>query len=115
MKTSKSRMNTNQLREYAVSLGADRKRLYGTSRQAMLLIISDLEKQQKATAEHRKGADSMKVTIKVNGKKISQKKAKELYGEERMKARIAEAKQAYAEDPMELNTWMDGMEIIISR
>ena len=57
----------------------------------------------------------MKVTIKVNGKKISQKKAKELYGEERMKARIAEAKQAYAEDTMELNTWMDGMEIIISR
>lgn len=45
MKTSK--MNTNQLREYAVSLGADRKRLYGTSRQAMLLIIDQLKKQQK--------------------------------------------------------------------
>ena len=45
MKNFKSRMNTNQLREYAVSLGADRKRLYGTSRQSMLIIISRLEKQ----------------------------------------------------------------------
>ena len=44
MKTSK--MNTNQLREYAVSLGADRKRLYGTSRQTMLIIINQLKKQQ---------------------------------------------------------------------
>lgn len=57
----------------------------------------------------------MKVTIKVNGKKISQKKAKEIYGEERMKNRIAEAKEEYMIDPMTLNTWMDGMEIIISR
>ena len=57
----------------------------------------------------------MKVTIKVNGKKISQKKAKELYGEKRMKARIQEAKEEYMRDPMTLNTWMDGMEIIISR
>jgi len=57
----------------------------------------------------------MKVTIKVNGKKISQKKAKELYGVERMRARIQEAKEEYMRDPMTLNTWMDGMEIIISR
>lgn len=57
----------------------------------------------------------MKVTIKVNGKKISQKKAKELYGVERMRARIEEAKEEYMRDPMTLNTWMDGMEIIISR
>jgi len=57
----------------------------------------------------------MKVTIKVNGKRISQKKAKETYGEERMKRRIAEAKEEYMKDPMTLNTWMDGMEIIISR
>lgn len=41
----KSKMNTNQLRDLAVSLGADRKRLYGTSRQAMLVIISELEKK----------------------------------------------------------------------
>lgn len=56
----------------------------------------------------------MKVTIKVNGKKISQKKAKELYGEERMKTRIQEAKEEYMRDPMTLNTWMDGLEIRIS-
>lgn len=41
----KSKMNTNELRELAVSLGADRKRLYGTSRQYILLIISQLEKE----------------------------------------------------------------------
>lgn len=57
----------------------------------------------------------MKVTIKVKGKKISQKKAKEIYGEERMKTRIQEAKEEYMKDPMTLNTWMDGMEIIIGR
>jgi len=44
---TKSKMNTNQLREYAVSLGADRKKLYGTSRQSLLIIISNLENQKK--------------------------------------------------------------------
>lgn len=49
MKTAK--MNTNQLRDYAVSLGAERKRLYGTSRQALILTISKLEKnKEEATA-----------------------------------------------------------------
>ena len=41
----KGKMNTNELRELAVSLGADRKKLYGTSRQCILLIISQLEKE----------------------------------------------------------------------
>lgn len=45
MKVSKSKMNTNQLRDLAVSLGADRKKLYGTSRQSLILIIGDLEKK----------------------------------------------------------------------
>lgn len=35
-----SKMNTNQLRDLAVQLGADRKRLYGTSKQALILLIS---------------------------------------------------------------------------
>lgn len=48
MTMSKSKMNTNQLRDLAVSLGADRKKLYGTSRQSLLLIISDLEKEARA-------------------------------------------------------------------
>ena len=77
--------------------------------------IMKIQKEHRKQTEKKQEENRMKVTIKVNGKKISQKKAKELYGEARMKARIAEAKQAYSEDPMELNTWMDGMEIIISR
>lgn len=40
-----SKMNVNELRELAVSLGADRKRLYGTSKQALIIIISDLKKK----------------------------------------------------------------------
>lgn len=39
-----AQMNINQLREYAVKLGADKKKLYGTSRQALLLVISRLER-----------------------------------------------------------------------
>lgn len=46
-----SKMNTNQLRERAVALGADRKRLYGTSRTALIIKIHDLEKAQEATNE----------------------------------------------------------------
>lgn len=47
MKRSLSKMNTNQLRELAVSLGADRKKLYGTSKQSLILVIWELEKNQK--------------------------------------------------------------------
>lgn len=39
-----SKMNVNELREIAVNLGADRKKLFGTSRQALVIIISQLEK-----------------------------------------------------------------------
>lgn len=42
----KQKMNINELRELAVSLGAERKRLYGTSRMALLLIIQDLKKNK---------------------------------------------------------------------
>lgn len=44
MKKPISKMNTNELRDLAVQLGADRKRLYGTSRQALIIIISQLSK-----------------------------------------------------------------------
>ena len=37
MKKSLSRMNTNELRGLAVELGADRKKLYGTSKQSLIL------------------------------------------------------------------------------
>lgn len=55
----------------------------------------------------------MTITIKLNGKKISLKKAKELVGEKTMAERIADAKDNYWDDPFELNIWMDGMEIIV--
>lgn len=41
-----SKMNVNQLREYAASLGADKKKLYGTSRQALMITIRKLERQR---------------------------------------------------------------------
>jgi hypothetical protein len=44
MKRSLSKMNTNQLRDLAVILGADRKKLYGTSKQSLIFIIHELEK-----------------------------------------------------------------------
>ena len=40
-----SKKNTNELREIAVSLGRDRKTLYGTSKQALVIIINNLSKE----------------------------------------------------------------------
>ena len=42
------KMNANELRDYAVLLGADRKTLYGTSRDALRLIVQRLEKGGRA-------------------------------------------------------------------
>lgn len=42
-----SKLNANELRALAESLGADRKKLYGTSRQALRLVIRDLQNKQK--------------------------------------------------------------------
>ena len=44
----KRKLNTNELREIAVSLGADKKKLYGTSRTALVVIIDNLKKGAKA-------------------------------------------------------------------
>lgn len=41
-----SKMNVNELREYAISLGAERNKLYGTSKDALILIITKLKKQR---------------------------------------------------------------------
>lgn len=46
MKKSLSSMNTNQLRELAVELGFDRKKLYGTSKQALIIMISKAERNE---------------------------------------------------------------------
>lgn len=40
-----SKMNINELRDYAVSLGAEKSKLYGTSRQALIVIIDKLMKE----------------------------------------------------------------------
>ena len=41
---SLNKMNTNELRDLAVSLGADKKKLYGTSKQSLIAIINKLRK-----------------------------------------------------------------------
>lgn len=55
MKKSLSRMNTNELRDLAVELGADRKKLYGTSKQSLILTIDRTEKRssQQRKLHHR--------------------------------------------------------------
>lgn len=45
MKKSLSKMNTNELRDLAAELGADRKKLYGTSKQSLILTIDRLRKE----------------------------------------------------------------------
>lgn len=47
MKRSLWKFDCNALRDFAVELGADRKRLYGTSKQALIIIIHKLEDEQK--------------------------------------------------------------------
>ena len=56
----------------------------------------------------------MTTTIRLNGKKISRKKAEELFGKDRVERRINEAIEAYMEDPWEISSWMDGMEVVVS-
>ena len=54
---------------------------------------------------------TMKIEYYMEGKKISMSKAKELIGDERLEARTQDAIEEHIEDPLTLNTWMDGMEI----
>ena len=48
----------------------------------------------------------MKTIIKLNGKKISKKKAVELFGKEKVENRIKEAKESFMNDPYEINSWI---------
>lgn len=48
MKRNLSKLNTNELREIAVAAGADRKKLYGTSKEALIIIINRLQKKEEA-------------------------------------------------------------------
>lgn len=56
----------------------------------------------------------MTVTIRMNGSKISKKAAAEKIGKERLEERIKEAKEGYFEDPLQIESWMDGMEIVVT-
>lgn len=40
-----SEMKIDELRDLAVSLGADKNKLYGTSKQALIIIIDNLKKK----------------------------------------------------------------------
>lgn len=53
----------------------------------------------------------MRTRIYLNGKRISKKKARELFGNEKVERRIEEAKESFMNDPYEMNSWADGMEI----
>ena len=46
MKKGLSSKNINQLRDLAVELGYDRKKLYGTSKQALIIMISRAERNE---------------------------------------------------------------------
>lgn len=47
----------------------------------------------------------MRTIIELNGKKISKKAASEKFGKEEMDRMICEAKEAFAEDPLEETSW----------
>ena len=48
----------------------------------------------------------MRVTIKLEGKPITQKEAKEILGEERFERYKAEAETGFLEDPLELQSYL---------
>lgn len=49
--------------------------------------------------------------IYLNGKRITKKKARELFGNEKVEKRIQEAESSFINDPYEEISWTDGMEI----
>lgn len=61
------------------------------------------------------GKIRMEIRYFLNGEEITEKEADKKFGEERMNERLEDAMESYFEDPMTLNTWMDGLEIRISR
>lgn len=53
----------------------------------------------------------MRARIYLNGKRITKKKARELFGNEKVEKRIQEAESSFINDPYEEISWTDGMEI----
>lgn len=56
----------------------------------------------------------MIITIRINGKKISMKKAVEEHGKEKMEQRVKEAIESHYADPLERCSWADGMSIAVA-
>lgn len=59
--------------------------------------------------------DGLKMTIYYNGKKVSKKKAEQLFGKQYVKDRIPEAINTFMEDPNTVIEWMDGMGVTFER
>ena len=53
----------------------------------------------------------MRARIYLNGKRITKKKARELFGNEKVEKRIKEAEENFINDQYEEISWIDGMEI----
>ena len=53
----------------------------------------------------------MRARIYLNGKRITKKKARELFGNEKVEKRIQEAEESFINDQYEEISWTDGMEI----
>lgn len=53
----------------------------------------------------------MRARIYLNGKRITKKKVRELFGNEKVEKRIQEAESSFINDPYEEISWTDGMEI----
>lgn len=53
----------------------------------------------------------LRARIYLNGKRITKKIARELFGKEKVEKRIEEANISFINDPYEEISWMDGMEI----
>ena len=54
----------------------------------------------------------MRTIIELNGKKISKKAASEKFGKEELERMIQEAKEAFAEAPLEETSWGMGEEML---
>lgn len=65
---SMSKMNVNELRAYAVELGADEKRLYGTSKDSLKIIISNLKNEKKKEENTQENTEMLNKVIKVGNR-----------------------------------------------
>ena len=63
-----SKMSINELRDTAVALGADRKKLYGTSKQSIIFTINKLREAKQRDPEFQRLMNDLGEYIKANYK-----------------------------------------------